>query len=64
MATRRITTELDPARLRPSDVPVLVADASRLRLATGWQPEIAFEQSLRDTLNWWRERVGVMPVAP
>ena len=64
MATRPITTELDSARLRPSDVPVLVADASRLRAATGWQPEISFEQSLRDTLNWWRERDGVAPVAP
>jgi GDP-4-dehydro-6-deoxy-D-mannose reductase len=64
MATRPIAIELDSTRIRPSDVPVLVADASRLRAATGWQPEIAFEQSLRDTLNWWRERVGVAPVAP
>jgi GDP-4-dehydro-6-deoxy-D-mannose reductase len=64
LASRPIVTELDPARLRPSDVPVLEADAGRLRAATGWQPEIPFEQSLRDTLNWWRERVGVAPVAP
>jgi GDP-4-dehydro-6-deoxy-D-mannose reductase len=64
LATCPITIELDPARLRPSDVPVLVADSARLRAATGWQPEISFEQSLRDTLNWWRERIGVVPVAP
>lgn len=64
LASRPITIEYDPSRLRPSDVPVLVADASRLRAATGWQPEIPFEQSLRDTLIWWRERVGVAPVAP
>lgn len=64
LATLPIATELDPTRLRPSDVPVLVADSSRLRAATGWQPAIPFEQSLRDTLNWWRERVGVAPVAP
>ncbi len=64
MATRPITVEFDLARLRPSDVPVLVADTSRLRAATGWQPTIPFAQSLRDTLNWWRERVGVASVAP
>jgi GDP-4-dehydro-6-deoxy-D-mannose reductase len=64
LAARPITVEFDPNRLRPSDVPVLVADAGRLRAATGWRPEISFEQSLRDTLDWWRERVGVAPVAP
>ena len=64
LATRPIAVEFDPARLRPSDVPVLVADTSRLRAATGWQPTIPFERSLRDTLNWWRGRVGVASVAP
>lgn len=64
LAARPITVEFDPSRLRPSDVPILVADSSRLRAATDWRPEIPFDQSLRDTLNWWRERVGVAPVAP
>jgi GDP-4-dehydro-6-deoxy-D-mannose reductase len=64
LASRPIAVEFDPTRLRPSDVPILIADTSRLRAATGWRPEIPFEQSLRDTLNWWRERVGVAPVAP
>lgn len=62
LATLPIAVESDPARMRPSDVPIQIADASRLREATGWQPTIPFEQSLRDTLNWWRERVGVAPV--
>ncbi|HEX7102367.1 MAG TPA: GDP-mannose 4,6-dehydratase [Nitrolancea sp.] len=48
----------DPARLRPSDIPVLVGDATKLRQATGWQPEIAFEQSLADTLDGWRRRIA------
>jgi GDP-4-dehydro-6-deoxy-D-mannose reductase len=51
------TIERDPTRIRPSDVPSSVCDASRLRAAAGWQPEITFEQSLRDVLNDWRERV-------
>jgi GDP-4-dehydro-6-deoxy-D-mannose reductase len=48
----------DPARLRPSDIPVLVGDATKLRQATGWQPEIAFERSLADTLDGWRRRIA------
>ena len=51
------TIEQDPARMRPSDVPESVCNAGRLRAATGWQPEIGFEQSLQDILADWRERV-------
>jgi GDP-4-dehydro-6-deoxy-D-mannose reductase len=47
----------DPKRMRPSDVHVLRADASKFRAATGWEPEIPFDQTLRDTLDYWRERV-------
>lgn len=49
-----ITVERDPARLRPSDAPVMMADTTRLRHATGWQPEISLTQSLDETLAWWR----------
>jgi len=38
----------DPARLRPSDVPLFVGDFSKLREATGWEPRIAFTTSIRD----------------
>lgn len=47
----------DPERLRPSDVPRVVADCRKLRTRTGWRAEIPFEQSLRDLLDYWRERV-------
>ncbi len=36
----RIDVATDPARLRPSDVPLLVADNRALREATGWSPTI------------------------
>ena len=42
--------EEDPALMRPVDVPVLVGDNARLRAATGWQPEIALDDTLRDVL--------------
>ena len=48
----------DPARLRPSDVPLLLGDNSKFREATGWKPEIPFEQTAKDLLDYWRERVN------
>jgi GDP-4-dehydro-6-deoxy-D-mannose reductase len=45
---------LDPARLRPVDQPRLLADASKLRAATGWQPAFSIEQTLSDMLEGWR----------
>ncbi len=50
---------VDPARLRPNHVPVLQGDNTKLRQATGWQPQITFEQTLRDVLNDCRRRVEV-----
>ena len=46
--------ETDPARLRPSDVPILVGDASRLRAATGWAPTVPPERMIDDLLEYWR----------
>jgi GDP-4-dehydro-6-deoxy-D-mannose reductase len=61
---RPIAVREDPARLRPSDVPMLLGDASRIRRAVGWQPELPFEQTLRDVLDYWRWRTALRPVAP
>jgi len=51
----RIETESD--RLRPTDIPSATGDATRLRTLTGWQPCIPWEQTLADTLQYWRDRV-------
>jgi GDP-4-dehydro-6-deoxy-D-mannose reductase len=53
----KIQIKQDPQRLRPSDVPVLVGDSSKFRKETGWEPEIPFKETLKDMLNWWREKV-------
>ena len=58
LATVPVQARPDPARMRPSDVPYVVGDASRLTAATGWRPEIPFCQSLRDSLDDWRARVA------
>jgi GDP-4-dehydro-6-deoxy-D-mannose reductase len=52
-----IRTELDPARMRPSDIPVIVSDSRKLREATGWKPRIPLEKTLADILDDWRRRV-------
>ncbi|MFN2461839.1 MAG: GDP-mannose 4,6-dehydratase [Candidatus Velthaea sp.] len=48
----------DPARMRPSDVPLAVGDASRLRAATGWAPARTLAAALRDVYADARERVA------
>lgn len=53
----KIISKQDPERVRPSDVLVLVGDYSRFRDKTGWQPLISFDQTLKDTLDYWRERL-------
>lgn len=52
----KIEVKEDPARLRPSDVPILLGDNSKFVKATGWQPTIKFEQTLSDMLEYWRSR--------
>lgn len=56
-STAKISVEIDPVRVRPTLLPVLWGDASKLRAATGWQPTISFQQSLRDVLNDCRQHV-------
>jgi GDP-4-dehydro-6-deoxy-D-mannose reductase len=52
-----IQVQVSPARMLPVDVPVVRGDATRLHQLSGWQPKIAFETTLLDVLNDWRNRV-------
>ncbi len=47
----------DPKRMRPSDVELLIGDPSKLKQATGWEPQIPFEKTLEDLLEYWRKLV-------
>lgn len=51
-----VTVKEDPARCRPCDVPVLICDSSRFRAATGWEPEIDLDTTLKDILDDWLTR--------
>jgi GDP-4-dehydro-6-deoxy-D-mannose reductase len=41
----------DAALLRPGDIPVLIGDATKLQIATGWSPQIPFERTLQDLVD-------------
>lgn len=49
-----VELRVDPDRLRPSDIPALVGDPTRLRDATGWAPRVPLSETLRDLLQYWR----------
>lgn len=51
-----VTWRVDPARLRPADVPRFVGDPSRLRSLIGWIPSTPIETTLDELLAWWRDR--------
>lgn len=63
LSPARIEIQFDQDRLRPSDVPLLVADNRAVRQATGWKPGIPLEDSLRDILDWWRAQVAAALVS-
>ena len=54
---KNIQVKQDQDRMRPSDVEVLQGDCSKFKEKTGWKPEISFEKTMEDLLNYWRQKV-------
>jgi GDP-mannose 4,6-dehydratase len=54
---RHITIEVDPERLRPIDADLQIPDTTKFSKHTGWKPEIPFEQTMTDLLDYWRGKV-------
>ena len=52
-----IEVRQDPDRMRASDIPIIEPDVSRISADTGWSAEISMEQTVEDTLNYWRDRL-------
>ncbi len=57
-ASCTIPRRRDDGLLRPVDIPVQVADSSKFRAATGWEPEYTLDESIDFLLSYWRERVA------
>lgn len=58
-----VRIEVDESRLRPSDLPKLEGSFDKLKSASGWEPKIPFEQTMKDLLDYWRDRLkrGYIP---
>ncbi|MCR4917701.1 MAG: GDP-mannose 4,6-dehydratase [Alphaproteobacteria bacterium] len=54
----KIKIEVDPERLRPIDADLQVPDCRKFKEHTGWEPQIPYEKTMKDLLNYWRERIG------
>jgi GDP-4-dehydro-6-deoxy-D-mannose reductase len=52
-----VDIRVDPARVRGSDIPVACGISSRACELLGWAPSVSWTQTLRDVLDYWRERV-------
>jgi len=52
-----IKIEVDPERLRPIDADLQIPDTSKFTDKTGWKPQISFEKTMVDLLNYWRNRI-------
>lgn len=56
-AKDKIKVEIDPERLRPIDADLQIPDCRKFKAHTGWEPQIPFEQTMEDLLNYWRKRL-------
>lgn len=57
LSKKKIKVVQDDWRMRPSDVQILEGDYSKFHKATGWKPTIDFKRTMKDLLDYWRERV-------
>jgi len=59
ISTRKdITFETEKSRLRPIDADLQVPCTEKFKDHTGWSPEISFEKTMQDLLDYWRKRVS------
>jgi len=58
LSEKEIKTEQDVERLRPVDIPLLLGNSTKFRGNTAWEPMIPLKRTLKDTLEYWRDRVG------
>ena len=54
---KKINIKVDKNRIRPIDADLQVPDVSKFTGHTGWKPEIKFNKTMKDLLNYWRDKV-------
>ena len=53
----KIKIKVDKERLRPIDADLQIPDVSKFKNHTGWEPKISYKKTLKDLLDYWREKV-------
>jgi len=48
---------VESERLRPIDADLQIPDTTKFREHTGWEPKITFEDTMKDLLRYWRNKV-------
>lgn len=56
-SSAQINVEIDPNKLRPVDVPIIEADITKIHQLTGWSPQITLDQTIQETLDYWRAHI-------
>jgi GDP-4-dehydro-6-deoxy-D-mannose reductase len=57
LAKISFSVEQDPALVRGCDEPVIAGDITKFRNCSGWTMEVDLARTLRDMLDWWRDRL-------
>ena len=57
-AQTKITIETDPGLLRPTDIETTHGNATCAATLLDWSPKIAWETSLHDVIEYWRNQIG------
>ncbi len=52
-----VTTAVNPAFVRPIDIPLQIPDSTKCRELTGWKPRILIKQTLAELLDYWDEKI-------
>ena len=55
ISSAEIKIKIDSAKFRPSDLPVMIGDNTKMKTEIGWTPEIDIQDTLKDLLNYWRD---------
>lgn len=58
LARTPVEVFVDPARVRPVDQPMLIADPSKLKAAVGWETQYGIQATLADMLESCRKAIG------
>ncbi|WP_410981736.1 GDP-mannose 4,6-dehydratase [Bacillus cereus] len=56
-SNKKIDIELDPNKMRPSDIPYFIGDYTKIKNLTKWEPKISITQSLQDIYQYWLSRL-------